>query len=256
MKRITSWLLILVLLLLALPASASTQAVSYAQVPITTSRTVPVFEELLSSSSSELKSPSAIKDFGGNAFESWVRVAGNDTRIVMQKRNPQGVVVARHDVLASGSRKIRDATIFLDGRDVAVRDTAYDLTAGTRINAYEVGRWPDVAVPYPNGVNPAGGAGASTYEAEQATEVDYDRIIDGVADEVMARLLEQYRGGELRQITEDKVKDGIGEGYDPARYDIDARSRYIQDAAAPWVRDRAYQGATSALSDYRACRAP
>lgn len=251
-KHLATWWLILTAFVLAL-GGASASATGVAQVPLTRSVSVPIFEESLPSSSSALESPSSIKDYAGNAFDSWVRRVGNDTRVVIQKRTPAGILVAQHQVTAYEGRKIEDAAIFLDGDDVAVREAAYALTSPNRINGIEIGRWPDIAVPFPNGVNPALGAGASTYTAQAAAEVDYERIKREVASEIMAQLKTEFRGGELRQILEDKAKDAIGESFNRALYDTDPRARYAQDAALPWFRDRAYQGATSALENVGVC---
>lgn len=254
-KRTTFWLALLIIFVLALPGgSAVTHAQAGAQ---TTIQAVPIFEELLSSSSSTLSSAGGFKDFGGNAFDSWLRLAGNDTRVVIQKRDRTGRVVAQTDVVGSGGRKIRDAALYLDGDDVEIRLTDYELTPGTRINAYERAVWPDVAIAYPNGLDPRSGAGESIYaQGESTLEVDYDRIKRDVAGEVMAQLRSEFRGGELRQILEDKNKDAIGESFDRALYNTDLRARYAQDATLPWFRDRAYQGATSALANVGVCRAP
>lgn len=218
-------------------------------------QTSPVYEELLPSSSSSLSQPSAVKDYAGNAFDSFVRLVGNDTKIIIQKRNPQGDLVAQAEVRASGSRKMTGADLFIDGSDIMVRTTAYDLTSPQRINAYEVGKWPGIAVAFPDGVNPALGKGPSTYSpaASEAVPIDYDRIKNDVATEVMNRMRSEF-GGNIRQGIEDKVKDALGEGFDPSKYS-DPRNKYIQDAAATYLRDRDYEAVT-AYCQAHACGGP
>src|SRR5688500_2431253 len=100
MKRITTWLLLLVLCALALPASTS-NARAGTSMQQTTIQAVPIFEELLPASSSTLSSASALKDYDGNAFDAWVRLVGNDTRVVIQKRDTAGRVVAQAQAVGS-----------------------------------------------------------------------------------------------------------------------------------------------------------
>lgn len=85
--------------------------------------------------------------------------------------------------------------------------------------------------------------GAVTFipQGGQNVEIDYERI----AEEVIQRL-KQEMGGELRAVLEAKAMDAIGKAFDAALYESNQRSRYVQDAAAPWFRDRAFEGAQAA----------
>lgn len=89
--------------------------------------------------------------------------------------------------------------------------------------------------------------GAVTFipQGGQNVEIDYDRIqgmIDGAVQEVIA----QFGGSGVRDGLEQKIMDGLGKAFDPALYPTNPRSRYVQDAAAPFFRDRAYEGAQAA----------
>lgn len=80
---------------------------------------------------------------------------------------------------------------------------------------------------------------------EPVVEIDYERIqamVDGAVQEIVA----QFGGSSVRDGIEQKIMDGIGKAFDASLYPTNTRSRYVQDAAAPFFRDRAFEGAEAA----------
>lgn len=184
----------------------------------------------------------AITDGGGNIFIGMAQTRGVGTAftrnvlIVKLATNGQVSVVDERAIPEGGMAD--GVGITQSGSFLHVFPGAHIGDPTARLYHYAL----DVCVPYPEGAVQVGMEGAHMpEEGEPVVEIDYERI----AEEVIQRL-KQEMGGELRAVLEAKAMDAIGKAFDAALYESNQRSRYVQDAAAPWFRDRAYEGAQAA----------
>lgn len=190
-------------------------------------------------------SPSPVVDGAGNIFIGIAQVAGVGTAyrknilIVKVATNGQRTVVDERAVPDGG---------LVDGVGIVQSGTQLHVFAGAHIGDPTARLYHyalPVCVPYPEGQY-VGMAGA--YEpigGEPVVEIDYERIqamVDGAVQEIVA----QFGGSSVRDGIEQKIMDGIGKAFDASLYPTNTRSRYVQDAAAPFFRDRAFEGAEAA----------
>jgi hypothetical protein len=187
-----------------------------------------------------LMSVMAYPDGAGNTFECWgVNDGTNRGFALVVRKNQAGAETGRWEVEPTADMKADFASIMQTGPHIDVYLANHMPGAqNPEIMKGQKYRLENVAVPYPNGFAPIGAPGA--YAPEGGGGGEPMPSVDEIADAVVQRLIVEY-GGPLRQVLEDKVKDAIGEGWDPASYPVDNRARKIQDATRPWFRDAAYE---------------
>lgn len=179
---------------------------------------------------------------------------GNDTRVVCEKRNNQGVHQTTWEAVPVGIWKINEAAAFWSLDKVVIEVTGYRLDqGGTRDNDVGFVEMP-LGFDHGNGRVLRQAGGASVFQVNTPVPgpppepVNYNRIRDEVTASVMASLKQEIAGsptGSIRQAIEDKAKDAVGESFDRALYFTDVRAHYAQDAAGTFVRDRAYEAVRS-----------
>jgi hypothetical protein len=185
-----------------------------------------------------LYTASAVVDAAGSTFECYAVNDGTNSGFAkVLKKSGTGAVLADLEVVPYGGMKIDGACIVQSGVDIHVYLVSHMPGAQSpEILTADKYVWRGVAAPYAAGEPQQGADGA--YMPEEQGEVEVD--VDAIAEAVVQRLIVEY-GGPLRQVLEDKVKDAIGEGWDPDNYERDPRAQKIQDATRPWFRDAAYE---------------
>lgn len=128
----------------------------------------------LPQSSSNVLGCANCKDNGGNKFLFYFVLRGNETYIEGFKMNSAGAIVAEQEFEASPDpspigagkpKKLTSMSAMVDGQDIEIFMTGYELTNVDRLHWPETARWKNIAVPFAQGVNPTSGAGPKTFEA-------------------------------------------------------------------------------------------
>lgn len=191
--------------------------------------------------------PSPVVDGAGNIFVGIAQVAGVGTQyrknILILGIQPDGYTEVLDERNVPDGGLVDGVGIVQSGRQLHVFAGAHIGDPTARLYHYAL----DVCVPYPTGAVQVGMEGAHMPEGGEpvggVTEEQVQAIVDGAVAEVVA----QFGGSGVRDGIEQKAQDAFGKNLDPERYDSDPRARYAQDAGAPWVRNRAYEGALAAL---------
>jgi hypothetical protein len=181
-------------------------------------KSVPILNPVeLPSGSSSVISVGRCKDYAGSSFVARAILIGNNTWVECFERDRDGNLLQLPSFeMENGPsanegmrpRKIADMTLMLDRADVVATVTGYNLTATTRLHYQEEFRWPNVAVPFPQGVSEMSGAGV-----EMFSEVEVG-ITPEQVEEIVTRVI---RAEEARQTTEinngmvARVKQAINE---------------------------------------------
>jgi hypothetical protein len=170
-----------------------------------------------------------VKDYAGNRFDGYLLTEGNTTTIKVIKRNPQGVVLAQEQAQARNPQgavlKLNSMDMAIDVADLVIVGNGYELTSPSR-NHWQVGGvWANIAVPFPNGTDPAAGTGLQVFAGvtqPEPSSCDAECIRAIVKEEIKAAiglsagqtLKQEITGsitGNFRQALEDKAKDALRE---------------------------------------------
>lgn len=187
-------------------------------------------------------SPSPVVDGAGNIFIGIAQVAGVGTQyrknILIVGIQPDGHKEVLDERVVPDGGLVDGVGIVQSGRFLHVFAGAHIGDPTARLYHYAL----DVCVPYPEGQH-VGMEGA--HMPEEGEPIVNGPTKEEIAAEVILQLKAEM-GGELRAVLEAKAMDALGKAFDPALYDSNSRSRYVQDAAAPFFRDRAFEGAQAA----------
>lgn len=176
------------------------------------------------------------KDNGGNSFIGRLVVPGNFSYVEIFKRDSAGTVtkidefsmeVGPWDGHPEGHpRKTVDLHCMIDGPNVVSTVTGYNLTSPERDHYQEEHVTHNVAVPFPQGVNPESGAGPLMfYEPEGGSgggggaDVDYDEVerrVRFVIEQQVRPFIEEWARTTIANIPS-KAKIGVEQLFDGAQ---------------------------------------
>lgn len=221
------------------------------------------------------------KDNGGNSFIGRLVVPGNLAYVEIFKKDSAGTVTKidefsmqigpSNEHPEGHPRKAVDLHCMLDGSNVVSTVTGYNLTSPQRDHYQEEHVTHNVAVPFPQGVNPESGAGPLMfYEPEGGSgggggNVTHEQIVAAVREVIglsSATLVQaiagktEEQGGNLRQGIEDKVKDAIAETRVVTEEMFTTTPPWEGGKSSPIIyeqlKNTSHSGALSALVEYGA----
>src|SRR5690349_5797571 len=204
-----------------------------------------------------------LQDGGGHLIEAWSSLQGNTTWVrVWKVDHTSGARTPLVDVAPPAGFKLDDFSLWQAGAALIVGIVAHEaISDPARRNIYARAVVPGVLVPYPTGAEPRGAGidpallgGGGPPPAPQPGGVTVDEIITAIKAEM---------GGDLGDLVQKRAKNGSRQGIqlevtDPSGVlrDVptpaylrtpDAVLTVLKDGLAPFVRDRAFEGATEAL---------